>query len=273
MPRKWLCGCHIMVIMLASQARHGGSIPLTRSGLNMTMGEQGPEFEQHLKQQRRERRGKEPFFSVCAAMLDVKDGSSIQFKDENFKPRDALEVKMTLADARGKDSDMPVKVGTGAGAAAEKDREMLTTGLWGCFAVFIEGRESNMLVHMTPSKGLGYEQEHLANSMEALQSQLAEIGEEPADIKVTVVSNTGIDEGARKTNIREREMVGSAFKDIGVSSYTSYDVPMSNSAVYFSPENPDDLCIIGEGEKMNEEGRMEPTGMMDMTWKPLQEER
>lgn len=155
----------------------------------------------------------------------------------------------------GRDGGKMLVVSTGAAAFAAPGRELVTTGLWGCLAVFVKGPNGNALMHLTPSTELGYsvpgdrvgsreiDYDHLSATMDLIKPQLETLG--PVDqLQVTIL---GTQQRRQRT---EMGNVADAFKGAGVKSADTVTMPFrdGHSTVAFLPQKPGSLLIMSGKE-------------------------
>lgn len=196
-------------------------------------------------------------FDVPAPLLPL-DVRIAEFNGVNFTnstgTRSTIDVRVNEG---GREGGKMVRVSTDGAVFVAPGRELITTGLFGCLAVFVKGPKGNALMHLTPSSKLGYSVpgekvgsreihfNHLEATMDLIRPELEKLG--PVDqLEVTILGNTGNAQGLERP---EMDNVVGAFRESGVKNARSVTMPFdANSSVAFLPQKSDSLFVKSGGK-------------------------
>ncbi len=173
-----------------------------------------------------------------------------------------------VVDMTKTEGDAVAVVNTDTGTVISKNREAVTEKLYGCAGIFIDGPDCNEMVHMTPSSSLGYkyhkysaEQQptYVARNVDKIISSLPE-RTSLEQCRAVIVVNIA-DESYPKRNDYHYEKQYAAwdrlkkqFEDLGLKNIKIVEVPMDESALYYTPERPDKILVMGRKIGINPDG-------------------
>jgi len=172
----------------------------------------------------------------------------IPFKYANsWESREVAENTRDWRIIDGQHEPKSVLVDTGKMGIVETNREVLTEGLFGCAALFIQGAKANYFVHMVSGnnpRNFGYWREHnfdpLPKTIENISGILLSAGENMEDLKAIIAAG-GKSKG-RKERLKELK---EKLTQLGIKNVRIVESPAGNSVVYYSPDNPEEIRIIG----------------------------
>ncbi len=158
----------------------------------------------------------------------------------------------------------PVDVAVGGMAIAPSDRELYTSGLFGCAALFVKGKDQVHLAHLVAGNdpnNLGYWGDKfynpIADTVERISSAIDEAEGHKTNEAVAVLVVNSETPGQEE---RVGELVAALESKTGMKIKT---VPVSNenTLVYFNPQSPDKLLVVGTktGDKATHNGVVEQT--------------
>lgn len=136
-----------------------------------------------------------------------------------------------------------VLVQTGAGAVTNNTCEIMTSNLMGCLGIFIFGPNGKSLLHMTPKKELPYEI-NLSAVMKYIIESVLVIGRAFRKFLVVIFYNM-YDNQKHAEELAKIEAVKKEFKKYGVKNIKIIELPLVQTLLYHSPNDPEHIFAIG----------------------------
>jgi hypothetical protein len=176
-------------------------------------------------------------------------------------------------------------VNTDTGMVFPKDRESVTEELYGCAGIFIDAPNCNEMVHMTPNGRLGYKYRNFSPEQQAsmVAARVTKIisslpPETPLDqcrgvIVVNLAEESFPDYNEYHYNKQYEmwERLKKMFEDLGLKNIKIVEVPMDKSALYHTPERPNEIMVMGARLGINPDGSFDKSKVttIDEIWIPL----
>lgn len=154
--------------------------------------------------------------------------------------------------------EQAILVPTGSGAIVKKDQTIATDHLFGCMAVLILGTENNILAHLTPSDNLPYRSVdlpgHEADNRKFTANLIAHrIDPEHGSLhgcRILLFGN--MRELSKNSKFyykgveKDWNDLERLFLEAGAESVKQIEMPLDDSLVYYSPEDPDSVHVFGQ---------------------------
>ncbi|MBI4235219.1 hypothetical protein HY604_02880 [Candidatus Peregrinibacteria bacterium] len=145
-----------------------------------------------------------------------------------------------------------VQVPAGASVLAKNSIALETEELRGCIAVVLQGKNFNVLIHMTPAptgssldyckKTFDYSSEAGRNyALDNIMAQLINKGEDIAEIKAIIVHN-------EITDYAGVQSVEDKLKAQGIRFFSRVKSPVAPTLVLVTPKKPEAILIAGPKE-------------------------
>lgn len=172
-----------------------------------------------------------------------------------------------IIDASGVGDRNPIIVTTDAGVICESDREIATDKIVGCACVLVIGPQKKMMLHLTPHSGLPYLENvrsgatYADSTAKRILQSMQESGMQPEECRVITLANLGqANEDEKNFHKRQNASLDALCNTLragGVASALSVELPMDRTAVYHSPERPDDIAVIGFSAHYDAQGSVQ----------------
>ena len=160
-------------------------------------------------------------------------------------------------------------VETDTGAILDNAGELLTNRVSGCMVAFGKGKSHDgedrvVMIHLTPNSRLGwgnYRQQGYderwgedtrETAAEKIHDALQKASVDLESIEITLLRTAGAKTahyyyGFSEDNIAKRvSEFKQALEKKGVSVFADHSIPMAEMSVYWNPDAPEDLYIVGE---------------------------
>jgi hypothetical protein len=158
-----------------------------------------------------------------------------------------------------------VVVGTDKAGVVRSDQEVMTRELYGCLGVFIQGTSFNELTHMTPGSSLGYKyhrhpqardemlDRNISHMVGILKDKEGELGNSRAVILANIAQE-GDHEYGHEEQHRIWEDLRQRLIKAGIPQVKLVELPIDQSAIYYTPQKPNHLYALGRQTGINPDG-------------------
>ena len=149
--------------------------------------------------------------------------------------------------------DGPCIVGTAGAGIVRENQQIMTEGLKGCVAVYIELPRYKALAHFTPSSSLGYRHGDIESVKVAIDKLVSPLRSKGSleHAKAVIITNIAGENRNPKVNFWHHQRVKedwqrlqSILGEYGIIAKI-VEVPLDHSAVLSIPEKPGQLYVLG----------------------------
>ncbi len=171
--------------------------------------------------------------------------------------------------AQEKTTDQALMIPTDTGIVADKNQALATDHLFGCMAVFIKGQEKNLLAHLTPSSNLPYRNYQLSDTQESpdreatAQKIIASLDDPTAleTCQMLILANMGTADSPHgkffyQDMLAIQEDLVRIFSEAGAKDIRSVELPLDDTLLYYSPEDPETLHVFGKHASYDQDGKI-----------------
>jgi hypothetical protein len=197
---------------------------------------------------------------ACGHFDDLRD-------PEIFFPLHCQRNQITAFNER-EVTDTIMLVPTGAGVMTEKGQDIATDHLFSCAGLLILGPTKNGLIHLTPSSNLPYRdvdfsEDKSINRRGSAQKILEalEVNEQPLEqTRMVILVNAGNTSKNAKFYYQDTDRATSdlvhIFLEAGVASVRVVELPLDNSLIFHSDDQPDTLEVFGNPASYSSTGEL-----------------
>ncbi|MBU1132510.1 hypothetical protein KKC32_04695 [Patescibacteria group bacterium] len=143
--------------------------------------------------------------------------------------------------------EKPILVNTGRMAIVSPEREIMSDGFSGCAGFFMRGKSGNLLIHMVSGndyRNFGYWKDIGGDPVPQTVSDIFEASQLiGGSEKVVIIANKTRD-GELHLNRLKEELESEGIENIDIATFD-----LDNSLIYFSPESPESILVLGYNKK------------------------